>query len=142
MNSGEKPTNLDAQSGKTAKSRVLVLLLTSLVGLESLFVLAGALYFFSQLFVQEVSNVAGAIVIFVISLLIAIGLAFASIGTLREKGSAKGAIITWQVLQFAVSTSFIQGIIEWQILGWLLMVLSLATLVLFWVTFKNASLEV
>ena len=130
MNSGEKPTHSDPQSGKTAQSRALVLLLASLVGLESLFVLAGALYFFSQLFVQEVSNVAGAIVIFAITLLIAIGLAIASIGTFREQGWTKGAIITWQILQFAAATSFIPGISAWQPVGWTLAALSILTIVL------------
>ena len=141
MNSGEKPTNSDPQSGKTANSRVLVLLLASLVGLESLFVLAGALYFFSQLFVQEVSNVAGAIVIFAITLLIAIGLAIASIGTFRDQGWTKGAIITWQILQFAAATSFIPGISAWQPVGWTLATLSILTIVLVIIVIVRSSRE-
>ncbi|AXE54925.1 hypothetical protein [Aurantimicrobium sp. MWH-Uga1] len=141
MNSGEKPTNLDPQRGKNAKSRALVILLASLVGLESLFVLAGALYFFSQLFVQEVSNVAGAIVIFAITLLIALGLAIASIGTFREQAWTKGAIVTWQILQFAAATSFIPGISEWQSVGWTLATLSILTIVLVMIVIVRSSRE-
>lgn len=141
MNSGEKPTKSDPQSAKIGKSRALVLLLASLVGIESLIILAGALYFFSQLFVQEVSNAAGAIVIFVITLFIGVGLAVASVGTFREQGWTKGAIITWQILQFAAATSFITGISSWQPVGWSLAALSVLTMVLAMVVIVRSSRE-
>lgn len=141
MNSGENPTNSDGQSPKTGTSRALVALLASLVGLESLIVLAGALYFFSQLFVQEVSNAAGAIVIFAITLFIAIGLAIVSIGTIRDQGWTRGAIITWQILQFAAATSFIPGISSWQPVGWFLAVLSILAMVLAIVVIVRSSRE-
>ena len=141
MNSGEKPTNSDPQSANTGKSKALVALLASLVGLESLIVLAGALYFFSQLFVQEVSNAAGAIVIFAITLFIAIGLAIVSIGTFRYQGWTMGAIITWQILQFAAATSFIPGISAWQPVGWILAALSILTMVLAIVVIVRSSPE-
>lgn len=139
MNFREKPTNSDALSANTGKSSASVLLLAALVGLESLIVLAGAFYFFSQLFVQEVSNAAGAIVIFAITLLIAIGLALASIGTFRDQGWTKGAIITWQILQIAIATSFIRGTSEWQAMGWLLIVLSLSSSLLILKTIRRNS---
>lgn len=141
MNSGQNPTNSDGQSPKTATSKALVALLASLVGLESLIVLAGALYFFSQLFVQEVSNAAGAIVIFAITLFIAIGLAIVSIGTFRYQGWTMGAIITWQILQFAAATSFIPGISTWQPVGWSLASLSILTMVLATVAIVRSSRE-
>lgn len=141
MNSGENPTNSDGQSPKTGTSRAFVALLASLVGLESLIVLAGAFYFVSQLFVQEVSNAAGAIVIFAITFVIAIGLAFVSIGTIRDQGWTRGAIITWQILQFAAATSFIPGISAWRPLGWSLATLSILTMVLTIVVIVQSSRE-
>lgn len=141
MNSGEKPTNSDPQSGKTAKSRAFVILLSLFVGIESLILFAGALYFFSQLLVQDVSNVAGAIVILVITLLVAIGLIIAAIGTYREQAWTKGAIVTWQILQFAAATSFIPGLSEWQSVGWTLATLSILTIVLVIIVIVRSSRE-
>ena len=133
MNSAEKPTNSDPQSIKTGNGRHLVNLLGVLVGIESLLVLAGAAYFFSQMFIQEVNNFAGAVVIFAITLFIGLGLVALAIAAFRRKPWTRGAIITWQILQFAAATSFIQGISEWQYIGWFLMVLALGTFVLVFV---------
>ncbi|WP_281640231.1 hypothetical protein [Aurantimicrobium minutum] len=133
MNSGEKPTNSDPQSRKTGNGRHFVNLLGVLVGIESLLVLAGAAYFFSQMFIQEVNNFAGAVVIFAITLFIGLGLVSVAIAAFRRKPWTRGAIITWQILQFAAATSFIRGISEWQSIGWVLMVLAAGTFVLVFV---------
>ncbi len=133
MNSAEKPINSDPQSIKTGNGRHLVNLLGVLVGIESLLVLAGAAYFFSQMFIQEVNNFAGAVVIFAITLFIGLGLVAVAIAAFGRKPWTRGAIITWQILQFAAATSFIQGITEWQAIGWVLMVLAAGTFVLVFV---------
>ena len=133
MNSGEKPTNSDPPSSKTGNGRSLVNLLGALVGIESLLVLAGVAYFFSQMFIQEVNNFAGAVVIFAITLFIGLGLVAVAIAAFRRKPWTRGAIITWQILQFAAATSFIQGITEWQAIGWVLIVLAAVTVVLVFV---------
>lgn len=133
MNSAEKPTNSDPQSINTGNGRHLVNLLGVLVGIESLLVLAGAAYFFSQMFIQEVNNFAGAVVIFAITLFIGLGLVAVAVAVFRRKPWTRGAIITWQILQFAAATSFIQGISEWQYIGWVMMVLALGTFVLVFV---------
>ena len=133
MNSGEKPTNSSPQRGKNDKGRALINLLGTLVAIESLLVLAGAMFFFSQMFVQEVNNVAGAVVIFAIALVIGLGLIAVAIAAFKRKPWTRGAIITWQILQFASATSFIQGIAQWQSIGWVLMVLAVGTFVLVFV---------
>ena len=133
MNSGEKPTNSDPLSSKTGNGRHLVNLLGVLVGIESLLVLAGAAYFFSQMFIQEVNNFAGAVVIFAITLFIGLGLVAVAVAVFRRKPWTRGAIITWQILQFAAATSFIQGISEWRSIGWVMMVLAVGTFVLVFV---------
>lgn len=130
MISAEKPTNSDSDKPGIGKGRALVYVLGTLIGLEAIAVLSGAGYFFSQLFVQQVTNTAGAIVIFAITALIGLALAVLAVATWLRKSWTRGAIITWQILQFALATSFIQGIDIWQPLGWILITASLITSVL------------
>ena len=108
----------------------LVIFLGVLVSIEAMLVIAGALYFLSRIFLETPDNLTGAIVIFGITLVIAVGLVATAIGVFRTQPWTRGAIVTWQILQFAVATSFIQGIEEWQPLGWLLIVFSAVTVVL------------
>lgn len=107
----------------------LMLFLAILVALEALLVGAGAVYFLSQIFVSETTDLAGAIVIFAITAIIAVGLCLSALGTLKSKRWTRGAVLTWQILQIAVATSFLQGLTDWQPVGWLLITLSIATLV-------------
>jgi len=127
MNSEEKPLEIGPRSQKNRPGSALVVFLAALVGCESLIVFAGGFYFFTQLFVQKTTNIAGAIVIIVITLLIAFWLAFVGIGTLKDQAWTKGAIITWQILQFALATSFIAGLSAWQPIGWLLAFIATVT---------------
>jgi hypothetical protein len=129
MISAEKPTNSDSDKPGFGNGRALVYVLGALIGLEAIAVVSGAGYFFSQLFVQEVTNTAGAIVIFAITVLIGLALVGLAIATWLRKSWTRGAIITWQIIQFALATSFIQGIDQWQPIGWLLLFLSVATAV-------------
>jgi hypothetical protein len=101
--------------------------LALLVGIEAVLVSAGAVYFLTLTFTQVTSNIAGAIVIFLITALIAVVLWVSTVALLQGKSWSMGIIITWQVIQFALATSFIQGLVEWQALGWGLLVLSLVT---------------
>lgn len=104
--------------------------LALLVGIEAVLVSTGAVYFLNLTFTEVTSNVAGAIVIFLITALIAVGLWVSTFALLQGKSWSRGIIITWQVIQFALATSFIQGLVEWQAVGWALLVLSLGTFVL------------
>jgi hypothetical protein len=105
-------------------------LLGVLVGLESLLVLGGAMYFLSRIVLETPENFSGALVIFAITLLIAIGLIATTIGTLKAQPWTRGAILTWQIMQFVVATSFIQGIEVWQPVGWILALIAAGTTVL------------
>jgi hypothetical protein len=102
-----------------------VALLGVLVSIEALLVTAGAVYFLSRIFLETPENLSGAIVIFAITLIIAAGLIATTIGTYKAKPWTRGAIVTWQIMQFVVATSFIQGIQAWQPVGWALIALSL-----------------
>ena len=99
--------------------------LALLVGIEAVLVSAGALYFLTLTLTQVTSNIAGAVVIFLITALIAVGLWVSTFALLQGKSWSRGIIVTWQVIQFALATSFIQGLVEWQAAGWALLVLSL-----------------
>ena len=106
---------------------MLLLLLAALVGIEGIGLLAGAVFFFSQLFVQQATSLSGSIVIFVITLIIGVGMTAAAFGASRSKTWVRGPILTWQILQVAVAISFFQGEDFWSMLGWLLLALSLAS---------------
>ena len=101
--------------------------LALLVGIEAVLVSAGAVYFLTLTFTQVTSNIAGAVVIFLITALIAVGLWVSTVALHKGKGWSRGLIVTWQVIQFALATSFVQGLDEWQVFGWFLLVLSLGT---------------
>lgn len=129
MESGANSTQTGPNSGSQL-GRKLVLGLSILVGFEALLVSGGALYFLTRMFVEPVENIAGAIVIFLITAAIAVGLFIVTVACAKNNSWTRGAIVTWQVLQFAVATSFIQGLVEWQPIGWMLFLLSAGAIVL------------
>ena len=129
-NTPQIPTNSGSNGHEQTRRSPLVALLVVLVSIEALLVTAGAIYFLSRIFLETPESLSGAIVIFAISLVIAIGLVATAIGTFRARSWTRGAIVTWQILQFAVATSFIQGIQVWQPVGWLLIVFAVGTAVL------------
>ena len=114
------------------KSR-LVAVLATLVLIEALGLVAGALLFFSQIFVQSATSVTGAIVIFVVTAIIAAGLVTTGIFAFTARSWTRGAILTWQVLQLAVATSFVQGLAPWPAIGIVLIVFSLTCAALLFV---------
>ena len=128
-NSELNPTNPGSRGQERKRRSPLVALLGILVSIEALMVTAGALYFLSRIFIETPANLSGAIVIFAITVAIATGLVATAIATFRAQSWTRGAIVTWQILQFAVATSFIQGIQAWQPVGWLLIALSASVLV-------------
>jgi hypothetical protein len=128
-NTTQNPSDSGSNGDEPERRSPLVALLGVLVGLESLLVLGGALYFLSRIFLEAPENFSGAIVIFAITLLVAIGLIATTIGTFKALPWTRGAILTWQIMQFAVATSFIQGIAVWQPVGWALAFLSVTTII-------------
>lgn len=121
----------DAAQNRSAKSTTpLLTLISVLVGIEALALIAGSLYFLSRIFLETPENIVGAVVIFVITALIAVGVSIVAIAVGRAKSWTRGAIVTWQILQFAVATSFIQGIAIWQPVGWALAALSVCVVFL------------
>ena len=129
-NSEQNPTNPGSNGHEQTRHSPLVALLGVLVSVEALLVTAGAVYFLSRIFLETPENLSGAFVIFAITIIIAAGLIATAIGTFKAKPWTRGAIVTWQILQFFVATSFIQGIQVWQPVGWLLIVLAVGTAVL------------
>lgn len=129
MNSDKEPAKIGKKTDGN-RGRKLVIALAAVVGIESLLVCTGAIYFLVRMFMELIENMAGAIVIFLITALIAVGLIITTVACSRNKSWTRGAIVTWQILQFAVATSFIQGIVEWQPIGWGLAILSATGLVL------------
>ena len=124
-NSEQNPTNPGLNGQEQTRRSPLVALLGVLVSVEALLVTAGAVYFLSRIFLETPENLSGAFVIFAITLIIAAGLIATAIGTYKAKPWTRGAIVTWQIMQFVVATSFIQGIQAWQPVGWALIALSL-----------------
>ena len=126
----QNPKNPGSNGHGQTRRNPMVMLLGAMVSIEALLVTAGAIYFLSRIFLETPENLSGAIVIFAITLVIAIGLVATAIGTFRAQSWTRGAIVTWQILQFAVATSFIQGIQAWQPVGWLLIVFAVLTALL------------
>ena len=129
-NSEQNPTNPGLNGQEQTRRSPLVALLGVLVSIEALLVTAGAVYFLSRIFLETPENFSGALVIFAITLIIAAGLIATSIGTFKAKPWTRGAIVTWQIMQFVVATSFIQGIQAWQPVGWVLIFFAVGTAVL------------
>jgi hypothetical protein len=123
-NTVQNPSDSGSNDNGQTRRSSLVILLGSLVSLEAALVLTGALYFLSRIFLETPENLSGAVVIFAITLLIAVGLIATAVATFRAQAWTRGAIITWQIMQFVVATSFIQGIEVWQPVGWILSALS------------------
>lgn len=126
-NHASNTPEMNSQSGNPRIPRIV---LGILVSLETVVVAAGALYFLSRIFLESPENIGGAFVIFAITLLIAVGLGITAFATFMGSPWTRGAIITWQILQFVLATSFIKGIEAWQPLGWLLAVVSIAVFLL------------
>ena len=129
-NSEQNPTNPGLIGQEQTHRSPLVALLGVLVSLEALLVTSGAVYFLSRIFLETPENLSGAFVIFAITLIIATGLIATAIGTFKAKPWTRGAIVTWQIMQFVVATSFIQGILAWQPVGWVLIIFAVGTAVL------------
>lgn len=129
-NTPNPPTISDLNGHEQTRRSPLVAVLAVLVSVEALAVAAGAIYFLSRIFLDTPENLSGAVVIFVISVVIAVGLVVTAIGIFKSKSWTRGAIVTWQVLQFAVATSFIQGFTQAQPIGWGLVAFSLLVLIL------------
>ena len=126
-NSEQNPTNPGLIGHEQTRRSPLVGLLGVLVSIEALLVTAGAVYFLSRIFLETPENLSGAFVIFAITLIIATGLIATAIGTFKAKPWTRGAIVTWQIIQFVVATSFIQGIQAWQPVGWVLIFFAVGT---------------
>ncbi len=129
-NTTQNPSDSGSNGHEPDRRSPLLALLGVLVGLESLLVLGGAMYFLSRIFLETPENFSGALVIFAITLLIAIGLIATTIGTFKALPWTRGAILTWQIMQFVVATSFIQGIEVWQPVGWILATIAVGTTLL------------
>lgn len=129
-NRAQNPPDSGSNGHKENPRNLLVVLLGLLVSVEAGAVFAGALYFLSRIFLETPGNFLGALVIFTITILIAIGLIATAVGTFRAQPWTRGAIVTWQILQFVIATSFIQGIAVWQPLGWSMIALSIGSVFL------------
>ena len=126
MNDSISPSGKNADSPRFS-AQIVLRIFSLLVGIEAFLISTGALYFLTLIFTEVTSNIAGAVVIFLITALIAVVLWVSTFAILQGKSWSRGIVVTWQVIQFALATSFIQGIVEWQAAGWALLVLSLAT---------------
>lgn len=124
------PSDPGSNAQKKAHPERSAMLLGCIVSFEAALVFAGALYFLSRIFLETPQNFAGAIVIFAITILVAAGLATTAIATFKSQPWTRGAIITWQILQFVIATSFIQGIAVWQPVGWAMIALSMGSVFL------------
>lgn len=106
---------------------MLLSLLAILIGIEGATLLAGAVFFFTQIFVQQTTSLSGSIVIFIITLIIGLGVLAAALGAAQRKTWVRGPILTWQILQIAVAISFLQGTDFWPLIGLVLLILSVGS---------------
>ncbi|MGO1545358.1 MAG: hypothetical protein ACTHXA_13580 [Gulosibacter sp.] len=106
-----------------------ILVLTALIGLESIMMIGVAGFLIYELITQPALSVATSIALVILAAIGAAFLAAVTLGILRGQTWARSAGIVWQVLQTAVAVVILQGDIA-QVLGWALALVSLVVLVL------------
>lgn len=97
------------QGEPSVKHSGFVWLLIALVGLETLVLLATFGWLVSQLFSSTSESFRTALALTALVGIIAAWLVATTIGLARRSRWARGSVITWQVLQFAVAFGATQG---------------------------------
>jgi hypothetical protein len=112
------------------KRRPQLAILVVLLFIELLLVSGAAVYLVIELLIDTPVSYASAIAILALTVLAAVWMAIIIRHTLRGRSWTRGATIVWQVLQASVGLGALQGIFARPDVGWPLIILSLATLVM------------
>jgi len=107
-----------------------LLLLVTLLALESAALLAVAGYLVIELLVARPDSVATAIALLVLDMLAAVWVGTMAVHTLRGRSWIRSGAITWQALQIAVGIGSFQAPFSRPDIGWLLILPATAVIIL------------
>lgn len=122
-------TRSDGSSAPSTRPPQLVILVI-LLFIECVLVSAAAAYLLVELLVDTPQSYASAIAILVLTVLAAGWVGMIALHTLRRRSWTRGATVVWQVLQASVGLGSLQGLFARPEIGWPLIILSLAVLIL------------
>ena len=118
----------DALAPRNRRPQLVILLI--LLFIELLLVSAGAVYLVVELLIDTPRSYPSAIAILALTVLAAVWLAMIILHTRRGRSWTRGATVVWQVLQASIGVGSLQGLFARPEVGWPLIILSLAVLLL------------
>ena len=107
-----------------------LLLLVSLLALESAALIAVACYLIVELLVARPDSIAAAIALLLLDLLAAVWVGSMAVNALRGRSWVRSGAITWQILQIAVGIGSFQAPFSRSDIGWLLILPAAAVIIL------------
>jgi len=107
-----------------------LLLLVSLLALESAALMAVACYLIVELLVARPDSIATAIALLLLDLLAAVWVGSMAVNALRARSWIRSGAITWQILQIAVGIGSFQAPFSRPDIGWLLILPAAAVIIL------------
>ena len=107
-----------------------LLLLVSLLALESAALMAVACYLIVELLVARPDSIATAIALLLLDLLAAVWVGSMAVNALRARSWIRSGAITWQILQIAVGIGSFQTPFSRPDIGWLLILPAAAVIIL------------
>ena len=107
-----------------------LLLLVSLLALESAALMAVACYLIVELLVARPDSIATAIALLLLDLLAAVWVGSMAVNALRGRSWIRSGAITWQILQIAVGIGSFQTPFSRPDIGWLLILPAAAVIIL------------
>ena len=107
-----------------------VVVLSALIFLEAALVVGATVFLVFELLTETPQSLPSALALTVLTAIAAIWVVAIAVGVLRGRAWSRGAAIVWQVLQIAVAVGAFQGSFARAEVGWPLLLLALATLLL------------
>ena len=101
-----------------------------LLFVECLLVAGAAVYLLVELLIDTPQSFASAVAILVLTALAAVGVAVVTVKLLAGEAWTRGAVVVWQVLQASIGFGSLQGLYARPDVGWPLILLAVAVLVL------------
>ena len=115
---------------RVSRRPALLVLLVTLIALESVALVAVAGYLVVELLVARPDSVATAIALLLLDLLAAVWVGTMAIHALRGRSWIRSGAITWQILQIAIGIGSFQAPFSRPDVGWLLILPAAAVIIL------------
>ena len=115
---------------RVSRRPALLVILVTLIALESVALVAVAGYLVVELLVARPDSVATAIALLLLDLLAAVWVGTMAIHALRGRSWIRSGAITWQILQIAIGIGSFQAPFSRPDVGWLLILPAAAVIIL------------